>query len=167
MKKREFLAKLQRAVIAVPGREARDRINFYSEMIDDRMEEGLSEEEAVRAIGSVEEIASQINEEFKTVKVPVAEQRSKKLKGWEIAVIILGSPLWAPLLIAAVAIVFSIYAVLWSLVIVLWAVELPFLIFYFISKYFIIVCKKATLGSVFLTKWALGLFRRVFGGGLR
>ena len=163
MKKREFIAKLQREICGVPGREAKERLNFYSEMIEDRIEEGLSEEEAVLAIGSVTEIASQINEEFSaSQKTPI--KAKKPLSGKELTLLIVGAPLWLPLLIAFVAIVFSLYAVLWSLVLVLWAVELPFFIFYYISKYFIIVCKKATVGSWFITKKALNSFKKIIFG---
>lgn len=36
--------------------------------------------------------------------------------------LILGSPLWVPLLIAGCALLFSLYAVLWAVIILLWAV---------------------------------------------
>ena len=52
----------------------------------------------------------------------MAIKRSRS--GWEIALLILGFPLWFPLLVAAVAILFSLYIVLWSLVITLWAIEM-------------------------------------------
>ena len=50
----------------------------------------------------------------------------RTLKGWEIALIILGFPLWLPLLIAAGAVVLSLYVVAWSLIVSLWAVEVSF-----------------------------------------
>ena len=40
-----------------------ERLEFYSEMIDDRIEEGKSEFEAVREIGDVDEVVSQIASE--------------------------------------------------------------------------------------------------------
>ena len=40
--------------------------------------------------------------------------------------IAVGSPIWVPLLIAAIAIVFSLYLTLWSLIISLWAVTVAF-----------------------------------------
>ncbi|MBO4289240.1 MAG: hypothetical protein J5865_03965 [Lachnospiraceae bacterium] len=42
------------------------------------------------------------------------------------ALLILGFPLWFPLLIAGAAVVFSFYVVLWSLIAALWAVEIAF-----------------------------------------
>ena len=50
MNKQEFLAQLRKQLSGLPLKDAEDRITFYSEMIDDRMEEGLSEPEAVSAI---------------------------------------------------------------------------------------------------------------------
>ena len=76
---------------------------------------------------SVEDIASQILLETplpKLVKAKVNPGRS--LKAWEIVLIILGFPLWFPLLAAAGAVILSVYIVLWSVVLVLYAVDLVF-----------------------------------------
>ena len=62
MTKQEFLAKLEILLSGLTEEEISERIGFYSEMIDDRIEEGLSEEEAVSLIGSVEEVAAQIKD---------------------------------------------------------------------------------------------------------
>ena len=56
MNKQEFLAGLQKGLSGLPQEDVEERLTFYGEMLDDRMEEGLSEEEAVAAAGSVEEI---------------------------------------------------------------------------------------------------------------
>lgn len=47
MNKQEFLVKLRKGLSGLPKEDIEERLTFYSEMIDDRMEEGLSEEEAV------------------------------------------------------------------------------------------------------------------------
>ncbi|MDE6636144.1 MAG: hypothetical protein K2K09_06010, partial [Lachnospiraceae bacterium] len=46
----------------------------------------------------------------------------KRLKAWEIVLLVLGSPIWLSLLIAAFAVILSFYVVLWSVIISLWAV---------------------------------------------
>ena len=56
MNKQEFLDRLRKGLSGLPQAEREERLLFYSEMIDDRMEEGLTEEEAVAALGSLEEI---------------------------------------------------------------------------------------------------------------
>ena len=98
-------------------------MTFYTEMIDDRMEEGLSEEDAVAAVGSVEEIAAQILADTPLTKLRKEKVKPKrKLAGWEILLLILGSPLWLSLGLAVIAVVISLYLSLWAIVISLWAV---------------------------------------------
>ena len=60
MNKQEFLAQLREGLNGLPQEDIDERIAFYGEMIDDRLEDGLTEEEAVEAIGTTEEIAAQI-----------------------------------------------------------------------------------------------------------
>ena len=57
MTKQEFLDRLRRSLAGLPLEDAEERLAFYDEMIDDRMEEGLAEEEAVSSFGTPEEIA--------------------------------------------------------------------------------------------------------------
>lgn len=118
MRKQEFLLKLKRKISKIPKNELNERLNFYSEMIDDRVEAGFSEEEAVARIGSVDYVASQILNEYPHIK----EKKNIQLNGKMILLIVLGFPLWLPLLIATAAILFSLIVVLWSLIISLWAV---------------------------------------------
>lgn len=127
MNKQRFLAEVEAGLSGLPQDEIRERLMFYSEMIDDRMEEGLSEEDAVSGIGSVGEIVAQIVEEIpfgKIVKEKVTPKRA--LKAWEIALLVLGSPMWITLLIAAAAVLFAAYVVVWSVIVCLWAVEASF-----------------------------------------
>lgn len=87
------------------------------------MEEGLSEEEAVSAIGSVDEIAAQIVADIPFVKIVKEKIKSKRqLKTWEIVLLVLGFPVWLSLLIAAFSVFFSLYVSLWTVIISLWAV---------------------------------------------
>ena len=60
MTKREFLDALKEKLSFLSGKELSDRLDFFGEMIDDLTEEGLSEEEAVSRIGSVDKVAWQI-----------------------------------------------------------------------------------------------------------
>ena len=60
MKKQEFLTALWKQLSDMPNSDVERSLDYYSEMIDDRVEAGMSEEEAVAEIGSVEEAAKQI-----------------------------------------------------------------------------------------------------------
>lgn len=120
MTKNQFMSKLRIKLSRLPKTEVEERISFYSEMIEDRMEAGLSEKDAVMDVGSVDSIAMQIREELKATDQSNKEKKAKD--GWKIALIILGSPIWISLIAAAAAIVISLIATLWSVVISLWAV---------------------------------------------
>ena len=75
------------------------------------------------AVGSVEKVASQIIAQIPLsiiVKDKIRDKR--KLRVWEIVLLLLGFPLWFPLLISAFAVGFSIYLSLWAIVISLWAI---------------------------------------------
>lgn len=48
--------------------------------------------------------------------------QKRRIGATEIIFLILGSPIWISLLVAALAVAFSLYAVLWAVVISLWAV---------------------------------------------
>lgn len=127
MNKQQFLAAIRGQLHSLPQNDIDKSLDYYSEMIDDRMEDGLSEEEAVHAMGNVDEIAAQILMETPLPKLVKARLKpSRSLKGWEIILLILGSPVWFPLLLTAGAVFLTLYLVLWSLILVLYAVELSF-----------------------------------------
>ena len=55
MNKQEFLTQMQKALSWLPQEDIEERIAFYSEIIDDHIEEGMSEELAIAEIGSVQQ----------------------------------------------------------------------------------------------------------------
>ena len=127
MTKREFLSRLNEGLSGLPQEDAAGRLAFYSEMIDDRIEDGLSEEEAVAGIGPVEKIVAQIIEETPLTTLAKEKLRPKRrLRVWETVLLVLGSPLWLSLLLTAFAVVLTVYLVIWVLVLPLWIVDLAF-----------------------------------------
>ena len=126
MKRVEFLEALKARLWALPEADIQCSLDYYSEMIDDRMEDGLTEEEAVAAIGNLEEIVQQILGE--TPRPPVVVEPAKKEKPakdntkiWLIILLILASPVLISLAASAAATVLSVYVSLWTVVIVLYA----------------------------------------------
>ena len=119
MTKLQFILSLHKKLSAYPKNEVEERLRFYSEMIEDRIEEGLSEEEAVAAAGSVEQIAAQIAADLSPAEPP---KQKRHIKTWEILLLVLGSPVWLSLLLAALAVILSIYVSAGSILISLWAV---------------------------------------------
>lgn len=123
MKKLEFLMALHSRLAGLPEADREERVSFYCEMIEDRVEEGMPEEEAVAAVGNVEEIAAQILEDTPLLTLTKEKIRPKKrFRVWESVLLVLGSPVWLSLLIALVAVLFSLYISFWALLIALWAV---------------------------------------------
>lgn len=122
MDKFTFITELRAKLWPIPEEDRQRSVDYYAEMIDDRMEEGLSEEAAVAAIGNLDEIVGQILEETPPVPVEVAAPKKRRsLRTWEIVLLVLGAPLWIPLLIAVFAVVLSVVVALWSVVISLYA----------------------------------------------
>ena len=123
MNKQEFLKQLRRGLRGLPQEDIEERLIFYGEMIDDRIEEGLSETEAVAAIGTVGDIVSQILAETSLTKIVKEKIKPKRpIRPWVIVLLILGFPLWFPIMIAVIAIVLAAYIVVWAVIITLWAV---------------------------------------------
>jgi len=134
MTKSEFLAALENGLAALPREDREKSLDYYSEMIDDRIEEGMSEQEAVEAVGSAEELAAGIVAEAAPPEPEAApepaqtaepEQR-RRMGAWTIVLLILGSPVWLPLLLAGAAVVAAVYVVMWAVVISLYALTLSF-----------------------------------------
>ena len=120
MTKSDFLFTLEEKLSTLPRKDLEERLGFYREMMEDRMEDGLSEEEAVAAVGDLELIAAQILSEYP--QEPKAKPSKKSRKSLPILLIILGFPLWLPLLAAAFAVVLSLYVTVWSVIASFWAV---------------------------------------------
>lgn len=127
MDKTAFIDELHHLLNALPKAERQQHIDYYEEMIDDRMEDGLTEEDAIAALGSAADIATQILAEC-------PPQSPRKFRGWEILLLVLGSPIWLTLLFGAlmvilgvILVVVMIYAVLWAALIALYAADLSLL----------------------------------------
>lgn len=165
MNKKEFLKKLRKKLSGLPRADIEEQLAFYSEMIDDRIEEGSSEREAVAAIGEIDLVAQRIKEERSSADGGEKTKSPRKMSTGEVLLAVIGFPIWFPLLLIALSVMLSLYAVLWSLIIAVWAVELPFFIFSFISKYLFVFCKKATKCIYLFTKKSfLGFVRAIKGG---
>ncbi len=122
MTKMQFLMSLHNKLSGLPQNEIEERLTFYSEMIEDRIEDGLSEEEAISQIGTVDEIVEQIVADIPLTKIAKEKIKPKRrIKAWEIVLLILGAPLWLSILIAIFAVICSLYVSLWAVIISLWA----------------------------------------------
>ena len=122
MTKQEFLDTLKEKISKLPYDEVEEHLSFYSEMIDDSIEDGLTEEEAVNKIGNIDKISEEILSEVPFYKLIFEKiKRARNFSNLEIIMIILCAPIWFSLLIAVGAVVFSVYVSIWAVIISLWA----------------------------------------------
>ena len=121
MNKQEFIANLRKRLAGLPEGEIDARAEFYSEMIDDRIEEGASEAEAVLAVGSLDDVVREILSQIplgSLVKEKIKPKRG--LRGWEILLLVLGAPLWISLLLGGFAVALALLACGFSVLVSLW-----------------------------------------------
>ena len=78
MNKKDYLDALAKALDCLSREKRSEILSFYQEAIDDRIEEGMSEEEAVCAMGPVELAAESILGGAPVVPRAVAKTRRKK-----------------------------------------------------------------------------------------
>ena len=123
MDKSEFLLALGKSLSNLNDEEIRERVNFYAEMIDDLMEEGISETEAVARVKLDTDSSFKKRESYLVGGEACEEKKPKRrFSGWRRALIFLGAPIWISLGISAFAVIFSFFAGLWCIVGSFWAV---------------------------------------------
>ncbi len=116
MTKADFLQLLERALAQLSEEERQKNLEYYSELLDDMMEEGMTEAEATAKLGSPNQIAQSILQEMPLGKL--VSTRMKPKSGWTplaIVLAVVGSPVWVPLLLAAVAVVLAVFVSIWAL----------------------------------------------------
>lgn len=127
MTKSDFLAELSVRLNGFSREDIAASLAYYNEMIDDRIEDGASEEEAVAAIGTPAQAAAHILEDMplgKLLKVKLSG--GKKLPTWAVILLIVGSPIWIALLASIFSVVISLFSAIWSVIISLCAAWLAF-----------------------------------------
>ena len=165
MDKQEYLVYLRKKLAGLPKEEIEERVAFYSEMIDDRMEEGLSESEAVLAVCSVDDLSASAAES-------TPPSVFSRLRPWEILLIILGLPIWLSLIISFWAVFASVVGccvagLLAGIVFICTGIPLPGIAMLSIgilcaglSILLLLCCKAATTGTALLTKKLFMVLKR-------
>ena len=129
MNKKEFLDEVRGRLSGLPEADIDKALEFYEESIQDRIDDGLTEDQAVAGVGTPEEVAEQILMDTplsKIVKANIKTSERKSVRVWEIILIVLGFPIWFSLLMACFAIVLAIAIIFVALIIVFFAVVLAF-----------------------------------------
>ena len=121
MTRDEFLDRLGELLACLPADQVEETRQFYAEAIADRMEDGMSEQEAVAALGSVHAIAAQIVAETPPIPKAIAKANTGS-RTLNIVLLAILSPIWVTLALAFACMVLAIYLAIWSVVVALWAV---------------------------------------------
>ena len=125
MNKQDFLLALNKRLDVLPDADRKASLDYYSEILDDLMENGMTEAEAVASLGSVDAVAEEILMDIPLTKLVKAKMKKRRrMTGVEITLLIVGFPIWLPILISLFAVVFSVYVSLWAAVISLYAADL-------------------------------------------
>ena len=122
MNKQEFLSELERALGKLPHAEVEQALAFYDEAISDRMEDGLSEAEALAGLGPVDEIAAQIAAETPPIPRAIARANTGS-RTLNIVLLAVFSPIWIPIVLALAAAALAVYVAIWAVIAALWAVD--------------------------------------------
>lgn len=122
MTKQEFLSELERALGKLPHTEAEQALAFYDEAISDRMEDGLSEAEAVADLGPIDAIAAQIAAETPPIPRAIARANTGS-RTLNIVLLAVFSPIWVPIVLALAAATLAVYVAIWAVIAALWAVD--------------------------------------------
>lgn len=151
MKKNVFLEKLAEGLGKLPSYEISKTVDFYGEIIDDRTEDGMSEEEAVSSLGNVETIISDIliDTPLSTLiheRIKSGKEKAKHTGAW-IALGICSIPLSVPLVAAAAVIILAVFIVIYAVA-------------------FSLVCVGISLGVASLGGIAGGVMHIIIGNAL-
>ena len=125
MNKIEFLAAVSAKLDGLAPADVREQIGFLSEMIDDRMEEGITEAEAVAAVGAPDEVAARILADLPFATVTDLPTPPKKRSVLRTVLLAVTSPIWASLLFAAVITLFSLIVTFGTVGVGLGVVAIP------------------------------------------
>lgn len=128
MTKLEFVNELGDRLSSLSPDEVKPILDYYLESIADRMDDGMTEEEAIASLGDPGELAQKhLSEmvppkapepETKTLVIPEKHLESKpqkrRLPLWAVILLIIGFPVWGGIGIGILGAVFGVYVAIWS-----------------------------------------------------
>lgn len=117
MNKDEFLNDLRHALKGLPYEEVNKTLDYYSELIDDAVEDGADEKTFIAGLEDADTIAGRITDETSIRKLVAREVKGKRFSVPAIILIIVGSPIWLSILIAVAASLLALYVSVWSVVV--------------------------------------------------
>lgn len=119
MNREEFIESIKSQLSSFPNNEGEKAAEFFNESINDRIEDGMTEEEAIASMGTPEEIVEKAMLDMTISTLVINRMERKQLPTW--AKILLGVtfPFWLPLLVAFAAVILVLYLCVWVVVLAL------------------------------------------------
>ena len=129
MTKSDFINALDKKMAAFLPEDRERTLEYYAEMIDDRIDDGMSEEDAVASLGSVDRIYGETVADLPLRSVIKRRLTpSRRMKAWEYILLFFGFlVIGLPLIASLFAIAVSLLVSLWAVVISLYAVPIALL----------------------------------------
>ncbi len=126
-KSEEFLTELKNRIAHLPATEVLRVLSYYSESLEDKLEDGFTEEQAIKSFGSIDEIVKNVEEEVPITLVMKDKVKTKSSgngvnKVLIAIIVVLTFPIWIALLVGAFGIAVGVYAVLWTIPIIIGSV---------------------------------------------
>lgn len=112
MNKTDFLTRLEKLLKSLDKKERDKHLAYYGELIEDAMEDGCSEAEAVSRIGTPGAIADEILEERQ--EAPVHTSASRKIV--TTVLLILGFPVWGSLALGGIVLALALACLMLALI---------------------------------------------------
>lgn len=129
MNRYDFKHQLARRLSGLPEEELATTLSFFDEMIDDRLDEGMTEDQAVADLGDLDEIANRILAEmspFERVKQKLKPKRP--ISGGQWVLIALTFPLLLPIIIMFGALGLGLVLIMAALLFAFYATVFAFII---------------------------------------
>lgn len=123
MTRNEFIIDLRKALSHLKKDDQDRTISYYSEMIADRIDSGMSEEDAVNKMGSISQIVRGVEEEISIEEVKKEKPKNKNNHATIFILILLAIPLWVPIFASIFSVLVVAYAMIWVLIAVFIVVE--------------------------------------------
>lgn len=118
MNKAEFIKALDNELARFDASEKQDILAYYSELVDEKVERGSSEAQAVASIGRVKDISAGIKADLVNVRLTEGSSLSKIAKSfWLLLLVLFASPILLPMGIAFLSVFLGITIAFFVLVV--------------------------------------------------
>lgn len=155
MNKEAFLQSLERLLKSLKKDERQKFLSYYNEMIEDYIEDGMTEEDAVRHVGKPGNIAEEI---LSSREAEPPRQVSLGMKILIGVLLILGSPLWGSILLMVLCMLLCVVLMVGVAYVMIWLIPVMTACF---SVSGLILCVFSLAGSplVMFDSAALGVMQ--------